>query len=123
MVKKVFYITLFIGLFVSSFGCARGEQNISLEALNKDIQKELPNGSTASQVKAFLDARNIDHGDLYIAERDSDYPSEINMRLIRASIRHYKKDLLGWRGIFMSFRFDDKDTLIDYKVNVASTYD
>ncbi|MEW6129465.1 MAG: carboxypeptidase-like regulatory domain-containing protein [Acidobacteriota bacterium] len=89
---------------------------LSVNSLKKDIKKNLPLGSSIAQVNEFLKQRSIEHSKLFIGDSDSDYPNEKNLRLIHTSIRNVRKGLLGNWGIFISFRFDENDHLIDYKV-------
>ena len=101
--------------FESSCGRER-----TVRTVREEIKRNLPLGSTSSQVIAYLDAKHIGHSDLVTAKSSSDYPGEHDIRLILASIP-LKPGLLSEWGIFMSFRFDKSDRLIDYRVNLLGT--
>jgi hypothetical protein len=89
--------------------------------LRKDIKKNLPLGSTASQVIEFLDARGIRHSKLEVVKFLSDYPDEEDLRLIRGAIPKVRQGLLIEWGIYVSFRFDEEERLVDWRFNKVGT--
>lgn len=115
------FLAVGAGLIMPHFQHSNDNKRVTVRALKKEIKKNLPLGSTASQVIAFLDARGIDHSELATEDYLSDYPGETDLRLIRAAIPRVKQGPLVEWGIFMSFRFDEKDRLIDYKVKLVGT--
>jgi hypothetical protein len=78
--------------------------------------KHLPLGSTASEVLEFLDARGSSNsGEVRGIQMSSDYPDELDLRLISASLPE-KRGLFYSSKVYMSFRFDNNNRLIDYRV-------
>lgn len=92
-------------------------RKFSVGGLKKEVKKYLPLGSTPSQVSDFMKLRGIDPGELRVSKGDSDYPDDENLKLISAMIWKVKKGLFGYWSIRMTFRFDEEDRLIDYKIN------
>ena len=112
--KRVLTIPLvLITLLVSS--C----DGISAKSVRRDIEKNLPFGSTVSQVVAFLDKRRFEHSVLTTHVVDQRYPGEQGLRLIAAGIR--KQGWLFEKFVGVSFRFDEHDRLTDYKIEEALT--
>jgi hypothetical protein len=107
------YLVLLTMLFGSS--CS----GVSVGAVRKSIQKNLPLGSTAGQVIAYLDAKRIEHGDLVTLPFDDYFPGEPNVRVIPAAIR--KQGFLLETTISIAFRFDEEDRLIDYRIEKSLT--
>jgi hypothetical protein len=97
-------------------------KRVNLRELRNKIEKQLPTGSTKKEVTDFLDARRIKHGDIVLTKYDSQYSDNgVEKRLLYASIPRIRKVLLIEWGIYMSFRFDADDRLIEYRIRKVGT--
>lgn len=94
-------------------GCTQADQSgtMKVKEIDELIRKEVPIGSSTSQVLAFLDAQKIEHSQQYF-DRD---------RIIYASIRNTSGNWLVKNSVYIQFHFDEKATLKDYSVREVST--
>lgn len=111
------FLTIHLVLLATLFGSSCG--GVSVGAVRKDIKKNLPLGSTAAQVIAYLDRKRIEHGELRTYPFDPDFPGENNIRRLPAAIR--KQGFLFETTISIVFRFDEEDRLIDYRIEKSLT--
>lgn len=98
------FIGPFLLVFYPAAKVTGGFANAKAKVLKKELAKALPTGSSKSQVIAFLDSRKIEHSE------------EINQ--IEGSISRG----FGYY-INLTFRFDEKDRLLDSKVSVSQVAD
>ncbi len=56
---------------------------------------------------------------MFLSEYDSDFPAQV--RMITAAIRGIRKGDLLADGIFMKFKFDDRDRLVTFIVGYGYT--
>jgi hypothetical protein len=96
-------------------------KHITVREVDQAINRELPLGSTKGQVVEFLDKKHIQHSELVVVRYDSDYPDNLEKRLINAAIPKVKTRLLVEWGIYITFRFDEADRLIDHRVKWVGT--
>lgn len=120
------FLILFLGLdivllfLVPTNSC--GGKRVTVREIEAAIKRESPLGSTKTEVIAFLDKNRIGHSDLLVANgRTSEYQDDEVKRLINASIPKVKHTFFAEWGIFMSFRFDESDRLVDYRVRWVGT--
>ena len=105
--EKAFAITTIGTLLVAFYPVAKltGQfANAKAKALKKELAKTLPTGTSKSQVIVFLASRKIEHSE--------------GLNQIEASISRG----FGYY-IDLTFRFDERNRLIDSKVNVIQVDD
>jgi hypothetical protein len=91
---------------------------IEMDAL---IKKRIPIGSSRLDVVKFLDSEHIEHSD-YILVDKNDLDDELKQKadlingVIYAAVRDVQQDESAKWGLFVRFYFDDKESLVDYRI-------
>ncbi len=117
-----FFLVMDISLFIFTPVDSCSQHRVTIREMEEAIKRELPLGSSKAQVIAFLDAKRIHHGEIILSKYESEYPDNgVEKRLIFASIPKVRKVLFMEWGIHMSFRFDENDRLIDYRVRLVGS--
>ena len=89
--------------------------------LDAAITRDVPPGSTAVQVLAFLDAQNIEHSALIDQANQKHMGKDPNVKIISAIIRDTEKGALVSGNLAVTFRFDRDDRLIGHDVEQVNT--
>ena len=108
-VSKWFFAGLVAFMFV---GCLQAEQDrtVTTKKVEELVQREIPIGTSKSQVIAFLDICQIEH---------SDYLEKV--KAIYAIIRDTLQGTMVKGSIKIEFYFDDKSNLKDYLIKEVFT--
>ena len=97
--------------------------HVSQRQVNSMIASEVPPGSSATKVKAYLDSHGWRHSDLVETEVISDFDSYPGRkRVITAGLKGLRVGSVLSEGIFVNFLFDRNERLIDYKVREVFTF-
>ena len=90
----------------------------SVQSLEREIKKQLPQGSTKSEVLSFLESRQIAHSDL---ETGTQYEARylpdgrrVERRSITAVVHKPYKLFPAEQRISIIFYFDENECLLDY---------
>lgn len=99
-------------------------RRIPLEEMEKMIAKEIPNGSSEAQVKAFLDSRNISHSEYLPIPPYGKYDEKVKLRNdIKGYISAFMKDAnAGFPenfGIGIKLYFDEHRNLIAHTIEAT----
>lgn len=128
-VNIIIGVCIFLLTFICAVRCTK--KNITVQEVDSLIMKEIPNGSSQSQVLSFLKSHNIGHSEVLILVDDNDKSwfrdsdpiekkEDINS-VIHASLPKVEVSLFSSWGIFMKFYFDKEGRLIDYRVQKVGT--
>ena len=97
-------------------------QRVTVEKMTRLVQRELPPGTPASRLATFLDSLRISHSEVRpTSVAGTGFPHG-PARLMHASIQDLRRGNLLADGVFMVFRFDEQDRLIDYVVDYSYTF-
>ena len=123
----VLFLTFAVGV---SFVWWNHSRKITVEKINALIEKEIPQNSDASQVKAFLAFHNFELSatlqpkiyisDFYTRQKIDEEKSQIKS-VMKGIIRDTEKDLFCAWGITMEFYFDEQERLVGYNVKNFGT--
>ena len=93
----------------------------TVQSLGREIDKQLPHGSTKSEVLLFLDSRQITHSDLQAGTRyEAHYLPDgrrVERRSITAVVHKPYRLFPAEKRINIIFYFDESERLIDYDMN------
>jgi hypothetical protein len=89
--------------------------------LESAISSELPNGSDADAVFAFLKVRNIEHSKLIDQADQKHMGKNPNEKIISAIIRDTQKGAFVSGNLAITFRFDQSDKLVGSLVENVNT--
>lgn len=126
------FALLLVGLLiVGSVSC--GRRTLTVEEIESAIKRDVPLGSSVTEVLSFLDSRTFDRHRFIRSPYRSD-PETISMLLeystddkartlkgtlkgvIDAGIPDVESDAMGTSTIVARFYFDNSDRLVDYSV-------
>lgn len=99
------------------FFCSCKKNTAIVEELKRQIQEEIPIGSSSSKVLDFLDNKKIFHseyveGDLYDVKKSK----FVRERVIYASIPDVERSFFVTYNIYLRFYFDENRNLVDFTV-------
>jgi hypothetical protein len=118
-------ICTIILLCLSVVNCQR--RSMTVKNIEQLIRKEIPIGSSVSQVIVFLDSHNISHSQVFTVPPYGTNDDVIQKKpdtikgYMNASIKEVRRDLLASFGIYMKFYFDERGSLVDYTVREVGT--
>ena len=113
-------IVSIVGLILAFFALWYFHVRITIPELRATIEQRVPIGTPAHQVLRFLDSLHIGHSEVFESRFESDFRGP--GRFVDASIQDLRRPDLLSDGIFLEFRFDDHDLLIDYRVRLSYTF-
>jgi len=93
---------------------------ITLPQLRATIERQVPVGTPAPQVLRFLDSLRTEHSEVFESRFESDFPGP--GRFVTAAIQDLRRPNLLSDGIFMKFRFDEHNVLVDYHLELGWTF-
>lgn len=97
--------------------CACSKTDPVVEQIKTEIEKELPSGSTKSEVIRFLDSKGIEYSDPFAKPGDH----VLKDRFINATIRNVVQNMGVSSDILITFTFDKEDRLMKHRVEARHT--
>lgn len=110
-VKTILLISIAMMLF--TIGCAKADHKglpLNVKKIDEIITKEIPRGSTVSEVLSFLDAKKIEHS-----------PYSKKNRAIYGILRNSSRGLFVKGSIQLEFLFDENGHLLRHNVKEVFT--
>ena len=109
-----------VGLILAVLTLWYFQLRVTIPELRATIEQRVPVGTPAHQVLRFLDSLHIGHSEVFESRFESDFPGP--GKFVDASIQDFRRPDLLSDGIFLQFRFDDHNLLIDYRVRLSYTF-
>jgi len=112
MFRKVSLFIALIPLLLFSAGCS----SATVEEVRATLNKDIPIGTHKDNVVKYLESKGISHSANYKPNIYYDKHKEFNASLPKASENPMVKS-----GIYITFKFDDKNVLIKTTVKEVHT--
>jgi hypothetical protein len=121
-----FACTLILG--VAMVWCSRTPV-VTVEEVNRLIEKEVPDGASVSQVESFLDAHKIQHSKIFEHSLESDFHNNPKLDgkrerirgVVVAMLRNVESNFLVSWSISLNFYFDKQGNLVEYTIMKIGT--
>jgi hypothetical protein len=122
-----FACALSLGVAIARWSRTPG---VTVDEVNRLIEKEVPQGASVSQVESFLDSHKIEHSKIFEhSEIESDFHNNPKLDgkrerirgVVIAILRNVESDFLVSWSIGFKFYFDKQGKLVEYTIMKIGT--